>query len=239
MRGTSGLILIGGEWNIRAGIARELAQGGWRAVPVDSYDEVDAALFADGIVACKMESKDDIARITRRMARDGIWFPIIACTAPGEGASDRALIATAYQAGAEGHLAWPFGVRELERLMNSAAPAMRRQANRRNAQSMARRRLSALTARERDVLQALIVHGSNKRIAHELGLSPRTVEIYRSRILQRLGAEHIAQAIWIAFQSGEIGPDIITQVPMAGRTRNIGASDAGEDALLKKTASIK
>lgn len=239
MRGASGLILIGGEWNIRAGIARELAQGGWRAVPVDSYDEVDAALFADGIVACKMESEEDIARITRRMARDGIWFPIIACTAPGEGASERALIADAYRVGAQGHLAWPFGVKELERLVNSAAPAMRREANRRNAQSMARRRLSTLTARERDVLQALIVHGSNKRIAHELGLSPRTVEIYRSRILQRLGADHIAQAIWIAFQSGEIGPDIITQAPAAGQAHDIGMADTSEDALLKKMASIK
>lgn len=209
MPGRYGLILIGGEWNLRTGIAHEFSRAGWRVAPVDSYDEVDAGLIGTGIVACKVESGDDIPRLTQRMAQDGIWLPIVACIPAG---GDHALINAAFQAGAQAITGWPFAVADMERLLADAEPGMLRHVNRLNAQSMARARLAALTPRERDVLEQMILHGSSKSIAARLDLSPRTVEIYRGRILQRLGATHIAQAIWVAFQSGEIGPDIITQI---------------------------
>ncbi len=195
------LILAGGGWNERTGIARSLSGDGWRVTPVDSYDEVDAALVGRAILVFLAQEDTDIARITARMARDAIWLPFIACM-EGE---NRLLAAKAYHAGAIGHLGWPFAADELRELAAQAEPTMRGMVVRQNTRADAKRRLAVLTARERDVLAAMIADGSNKMIASRLGLSPRTVEVYRSRIMQRLGVDHMTRVLWLAFQSEEFG----------------------------------
>ncbi|MDB5561599.1 MAG: hypothetical protein JWN11_1017 [Hyphomicrobiales bacterium] len=55
--------------------------------------------------------------------------------------------------------------------------------------------ITQLTPREREVLSALAAGRSQKLIAHDLGISVRTVEVHRSRMLQRLGTRHLAHAI--------------------------------------------
>lgn len=59
----------------------------------------------------------------------------------------------------------------------------------------ARRLIEDLSEREREVLDLLVDGGSNKRIARELSISPRTVEIHRANMMQKLGAGHVAEAI--------------------------------------------
>ncbi len=59
-----------------------------------------------------------------------------------------------------------------------------------------------LTPREREVLKLLGDGRSNKMVAHELGLSPRTVEIHRLNLMKKLGQTSIAGAIKIALSSG-------------------------------------
>ena len=53
-------------------------------------------------------------------------------------------------------------------------------------------RIAALTPRGRDVLSGILAGRSNKMIAHSLGISPRTVEIHRARLMRDLGARRIA-----------------------------------------------
>lgn len=67
----------------------------------------------------------------------------------------------------------------------------------RTAEWRARDRVEGLSARERDVLQRLLSGASNKLIARDLGLSPRTVEMHRARMLQKLGASTTAEALEI------------------------------------------
>lgn len=62
----------------------------------------------------------------------------------------------------------------------------------------AARKIADLTPREREVLDGLVAGEPHKRIAHQLGISVRTVEIHRSRMLQRLGTPHLADAIRLA-----------------------------------------
>lgn len=64
-----------------------------------------------------------------------------------------------------------------------------------------RRLLSALSGREREVLDALADGSSNKQIARQLNISPRTVEIHRSNMMAKLGATHSAQAIRMKVES--------------------------------------
>ena len=62
-------------------------------------------------------------------------------------------------------------------------------------------RVSSLSPRCREVLEGLLAGQSNKVIAHGLGISPRTVEIHRARLMQRLGARNAADAVRITFEA--------------------------------------
>jgi two-component system response regulator FixJ len=63
-------------------------------------------------------------------------------------------------------------------------------------------RLKALTAREHDVLLGLVRGLPNKTIAYDLGISPRTVEIYRANLMTKLGVQSLSEALRIAFIAG-------------------------------------
>ena len=65
----------------------------------------------------------------------------------------------------------------------------------------ARELLARLTPREREVLDALVTGASNKEIAKSFGNSPRTVEIHRARIMAKLQARSLAEALRIALSA--------------------------------------
>jgi len=60
------------------------------------------------------------------------------------------------------------------------------------------RRIAALSPREREVLEALVAGRPNKVIAFDLGLSVRTVEVHRARMMDRLGVRQLGEAVRIA-----------------------------------------
>ncbi|HTN13717.1 MAG TPA: LuxR C-terminal-related transcriptional regulator [Sphingomonadaceae bacterium] len=72
------------------------------------------------------------------------------------------------------------------------APA---QARARRQTIEAREKIGGLSEREREVLELLVGGGSNKLIARELEISPRTVEIHRANMMEKLGAKHVAEAV--------------------------------------------
>jgi FixJ family two-component response regulator len=72
-----------------------------------------------------------------------------------------------------------------------------------NAEADAAERYGRLTVREREVL-ALITDGRlNKETAHELGISPRTVENHRQRLMEKVGVKTMAQLVRLAILAGE------------------------------------
>jgi FixJ family two-component response regulator len=59
-----------------------------------------------------------------------------------------------------------------------------------------------LTSRERDVLGQIALGSSNKQAARELGISPRTIEVHRARIMEKLTARNAADLMRIVMTSG-------------------------------------
>ena len=64
------------------------------------------------------------------------------------------------------------------------------------------KRFGRLTPRERQVLDQLVIGNPNKVIAHELGLSPRTVEIHRARVMEKMQARNLSHLIRMALAVG-------------------------------------
>ena len=66
----------------------------------------------------------------------------------------------------------------------------------------AEKRLAHLSPRERDILDGLVDGLTNKGIANSLDISPRTVEIHRANMMDKLGVDSLSAALRIAFAAG-------------------------------------
>jgi two-component system response regulator FixJ len=62
----------------------------------------------------------------------------------------------------------------------------------------AKSRIASLTAREREVLTLLVAGQPNKIIAYELGISPRTVEIHRAHLMEKMRARSLSELVRLA-----------------------------------------
>jgi FixJ family two-component response regulator len=92
-----------------------------------------------------------------------------------------------------------------EQLLEAVASAMasiRDVAERDQAAEHIRAQVATLSVREREVLDGLLAGGTNKTIARDLGISPRTVEAHRARIMERLGAQSLPELVQIAIAAG-------------------------------------
>lgn len=65
-----------------------------------------------------------------------------------------------------------------------------------------RARFAPLTPRETDVMRGMVAGNPTKIIAHGLGLSPRTVEIHRGRVMKKTGAASLSELVKMAIQAG-------------------------------------
>jgi len=63
-------------------------------------------------------------------------------------------------------------------------------------------KLAALSNRERQVLEGLVVGNANKTIAFDLGISPRTVEIYRANLMTKMAANSLSDLVRMAMMAG-------------------------------------
>jgi two-component system, LuxR family, response regulator FixJ len=159
---------------------------------------------ADALNACQARLPSCIITDVRMSEMDGLEFqeklalkridvPVIVMT----GHADVPLAVRAMKAGAVDFIEKPFSD---DAILASIDTAMARSARMVDPALMAR--IESLTPREREVLELLIVGHPNKVIAHRLDISPRTVEIHRAHVMEKMQAKSLPELVRITMQAG-------------------------------------
>jgi two-component system response regulator FixJ len=135
----------------------------------------------------------DGLELQSRLLALGVLLPVIVMTGQGDVQS----AVRAMKAGAIDFIEKPY---DDEVLLNAIGAALGRAGapDRDREVLEAARRIAALSPREREVLDALVAGRPNKVVAFDLGISVRTVEVHRARMMDRLGARQLAEAIRLA-----------------------------------------
>ena len=150
-------------------------------------------LFAD----IRMPGMDGL-EMQQRLIERGLPFPFIVITGHG----DVSLAVRAMKAGALDFIEKPFAA---DTILDKAKSGLNWLSAPRRVDELtatATARLKMLSPREREVLEALLIGLSNKSIAYELGISPRTVEIHRARVMEKMGVHSLSELVRMGLAAG-------------------------------------
>jgi FixJ family two-component response regulator len=136
--------------------------------------------------------------LQERLRERGSRLPFVIITAHGDVPMARA----AFQARAVDFLEKPFDEAQLRGAIETAFGMEDNRIQRTDAQRGDRERLATLTAREREVMEHAAKGLHAKEIAAALGISPRTVEVHKTRLMAKLGVRNIAELVRFALAAG-------------------------------------
>jgi two-component system response regulator FixJ len=129
--------------------------------------------------------------LLRRMRGLSCTLPVIVMTGHG----DIQLAVEAMKAGAADFLEKPFDDERVLAAVRSALESRRVDSERVGLRNEIGERVESLSQRERQVLDGLVAGLPNKTIAHELGISPRTVEVYRANVMTKMQAGSLSELV--------------------------------------------
>jgi two-component system response regulator FixJ len=127
----------------------------------------------------------------RLLKERGLSLPVIVMT----GHADISLAVEAMKAGAVDFLEKPFEDQRFLDIVRSALELREHNVQQAAELQSIRTRLDALSMRERQVVDCLIAGKANKVIAHDLSISPRTVEIYRANVMTKMEAKSLSELV--------------------------------------------
>jgi two-component system response regulator FixJ len=142
----------------------------------------------------------DGLELQRRLRDLDAGLPVIVMTGHG----DVPLAVEALKAGAIDFIEKPFDDEVLLSAIRSALARRARDSERDARDAAVRERLQKLSDREREVLERLVAGKANKVIAYELGISPRTVEVYRANVMTKMEADSLSDLVRMAL--GQANP---------------------------------
>ena len=199
------VFIVDDDAAVRDSIALMLGLAGFRTA---LYADAEAFLaaysgnWAGCVVAdVRLPGMSGVELQARLRAR-GSALPFVIVTAHGDVPMARA----AFQGQAVDFLEKPFDESQLHAAIETAFGLEERRIQRALAQRDDAERLQKLTAREREVMEHAARGLHAKEIAAALGISPRTVEVHKTRLMAKLGARNIAELVRIALAGG--GPPV-------------------------------
>ena len=182
-----------------------------RTAQIDIRDYSSASAFLDALpdlnLSCiitdvRMPGLSGID-LLKRLKDLEINVPVIVIT----GHADVPLAVEAMKFGAIDFLEKPFDDEVLISSVQSALRHRQGEAKRHTERAAIESRLADLSNRERDVLTGLVAGRANKQIAFDLGISPRTVEIYRANLMDKMKAASLSDLVRMALIAEILGRD--------------------------------
>lgn len=129
--------------------------------------------------------------LQQRLLDLGVSIPIIFIT----GHADVPMAVQAMQKGAFAFIQKPFRDQDLLENISEAFISGSRERRKQETHSAMQARLQTLTRREREVMDLVVAGKPNKVIAYELGVSQRTVEVHRARVMEKMQARALADLV--------------------------------------------
>jgi two-component system response regulator FixJ len=173
-------------------------------IEVQTYDSAVAFLdmassIKSGCIVTDVRMPDISGiELLRRLRQSRVTVPVIVITGHG----DVPLAVEAMKLGAADFLEKPFDDEAMVAAVRSALSRRTGSGLEQAEHAEIKARLASLSNRERDVLDGLVAGHANKRIAFDLGISPRTVEIYRANLMTKMQAGSLSELVRMALISG-------------------------------------
>ena len=164
---------------------------------VEFLDVLESASGACVVLDVKMPEMDGL-QVQRRLQESGALLPVVFVTGHG----DVAMAVQAMHAGAVDFIEKPIARDRLLASVARAIDAGRDVRREEEESSEIRARIARLSARERDVLGQLVAGNPNKVTARHLGISYRTVEVYRRNLMTKMGAQNLSHLVRMAIVAG-------------------------------------
>ena len=181
-----------------AGLARSAGHRTRRFDSASAFLDMAPVLAPGCVLVSLRTSKRDYLSIPRELKARSIALPVIMLDGPN---ADVTTAVTAMKAGAVDYLS-PSDEGAFDAALTQAIAECHGAVRTTNRDETAGALIARLTAREREVLTGLIEGGTNKTIAQTLGISPRTVELHRAQVMNRLNASTLTQLLQIALAAG-------------------------------------
>ena len=160
-------------------------------------DGYDAAKPGCLVLDVRMPGMSGLELQERLAARRGYHVPIIFITGHG----DVQMAVRAVQAGAFDFVEKPFNDQDLLDRIQRAIAHDAGQRGKEAQRSQLKALFAGLTPREREVLDLVVEGLSNKAIANALGLSAKTVEVHRAKVMEKLHARSLSDLVKMAMQN--------------------------------------
>lgn len=153
---------------------------------LDTYDQRPGCLLLD----VRMPEINGLALQQIMQERD-IRLPVIILTGHG----DVPMAVSAMKNGALDFLEKPFDDDVLLKLVDKGMQEAEQRFSEQSQELELREFYDTLSRREREVMELVVAGNSNREIAETLGISPKTVEVHRSRVMSKMRAENLAQLV--------------------------------------------
>jgi len=201
MTAAASVFVVDDDDAVRDSVAALLEAKGYAVATYASAEEfLDAyrpERFGCALFDVRMPGIDGVT-LLERLKATGATLPVIMVT----GHADVPLAVRAMKAGASDFVEKPYTNQGLLDAVGRALESARQSSFGDVVPTESAARIAALTPRERDVLEGLLAGRPNKIVAHELDISPRTVEIHRANLMKKMQAGSLSHLVRMALAAG-------------------------------------